>query len=138
MLDGIDASGSITGAARAQVDGLLKHAFRPEFLNRLDEIVFYKPLTKENVTYIIDLLMAEVNKRLADKQLTCVLTAEAKSFVIDSAYDPVYGARPLRRFVQHTVETLISRKIIAGAVQAGDTLTVELADGGLEVRVCGT
>ena len=98
------------------MDELLKRSFRPEFLNRLDEIVFYKPLTKENVTHIIDLMVADLNRRLADKQLTVELTPAAKDYIIDSAYDPVYGARPLRRFLQHTVETLISRKIIADEV----------------------
>ena len=92
---------------------LLKRSFRPEFLNRLDEIVFYKPLTKADITQIIDLLVKDLNERLADKQLSCQLTEEAKDFIIDSAYDPVYGARPLRRFVQHHVETLIGRQIIA-------------------------
>ena len=92
---------------------LLKRSFRQEFLNRLDEIVFYKPLTKDNVTHIIDLLVADLNRRLADQQLTVELTADAKSHIIDAAYDPIYGARPLRRYLQHTVETLIGRKIIA-------------------------
>lgn len=89
---------------------LLKRSFRPEFLNRLDEIVFYKPLTKDNVTHIIDLLVADLNRRLADQQLTVELTADAKSHIIDAAYDPIYGARPLRRYLQHTVETLIGRR----------------------------
>ena len=113
---------------------LLKRSFRPEFLNRLDEIVFYKPLTKENITHIIDLLVTDLNRRLADKQLTVELTQQAKDFIIDSAYDPIYGARPLRRFVQHTVETLIGRKIIADQVSAGQTLTVDLRDGELSVE----
>ena len=111
----------------------LKHSFRPEFLNRLDEIVFYKPLTRDNITHIIDLMVGELNGRLADKQLTVRLTDAAKSHVIESAYDPIYGARPLRRYLQHTVETLISRKIIAGEVEGGDTLTVDCRDGDLTV-----
>ena len=133
LLDGIDSEGNITEDARAQVNDLLRHSFRPEFLNRLDEIVFYKPLTKENITRIIDLLAAELNRRLEEKQLTVELTAAAKQHIIDSAYDPAFGARPLRRYVQHTVETLISRKIIADEVSPGDTLVVDFQDGELAV-----
>ena len=125
LLDGINADGEISEQARTQVSELLKRSFRPEFLNRLDEIVFYKPLTKENITRIIDLLVADLNRRIADKQLTVELTDAAKQYVIDSAYDPIYGARPLRRFVQHGVETLIGRKIIADEVAPGATLTVD-------------
>ena len=134
LLDGIDPDGEISPAARKQVGELLKRSFRPEFLNRLDEIVFYKPLTKENITHIIDLLVTDLNRRLADKQLTVALTDQAKDFIVDSAYDPLYGARPLRRFVQHTVETLIGRKIIADQVSTGQTLTVGLRDGALSVE----
>jgi len=134
LLDGIDGDGEISTQARAQVGELLKRSFRPEFLNRLDEIVFYKPLTKENITHIIDLLVADLNRRLADRQLTVELTDGARRFIIDSAYDPVYGARPLRRFVQHTVETLIGRKIVADQVAPGQTLTVDLRDGALNVE----
>ena len=133
LLDGIDADGEISENARNQVNDLLKHSFRPEFLNRLDEIVFYKPLTKDNITHIIDLMVGEINQRLSDKQLSCVLTPAAKQFIIDEAYDPIYGARPLRRYLQHTVETLISRKIIGDEVQPGDTLTVDVRDGALVV-----
>ena len=103
LLDGIDANGEISQEAKDQVDQLLKRSFRPEFLNRLDEIVYYKPLTKENITSIVDLLIGSLNKRLADKQLTVELTPAAKTYVIDNGYDPLYGARPLRRFLQHTV-----------------------------------
>ncbi|MCD7947382.1 MAG: ATP-dependent chaperone ClpB [Oscillospiraceae bacterium] len=131
LLDGIDGEGNITDAAKTQVSELLKHSFRPEFLNRLDEIVFYKPLTKENITHIIALLIADLNRRLADKHLTVTLTDAAKTHIIDAGYDPVYGARPLRRYVQHTVETLIGRKIIAGDIQPGETITVDVADGEL-------
>ena len=134
LLDGIDADGNITQEAKNAVNDLLRHSFRPEFLNRLDEIVFYKPLTKDNITHIIDLLVAELNRRLEDKQLTVVLTPAAKQFIIDSAYDPAFGARPLRRFVQHSVETLISRKIIADQVESGDTLTVDCVNGELTVE----
>ena len=133
LLDGIGPNGEITEEARNQVSDLLKHSFRPECLTRLDEIVFYKPLTKDNVTHIIDLMVAELNRRLGDKQLTVSLTERAKDHVIDSAYDPIYGARPLRRYLQHTVETLISRKIISGEVEPGDTLVVDCAGDELTV-----
>lgn len=133
LLDGIGSDGEISETAKEQVNELLKRSFRPEFLNRLDEIVFYKPLTKDNITHIIDLMVHELNDRLHEKQLSCTLTDAAKQFIIDAAYDPIYGARPLRRYLQHTVETLISRKIIADQVLPGDTLTVDVRDGALEV-----
>ena len=133
LLDGIDESGEISQQARDQVNELLKRSFRPEFLNRLDEIVFYKPLTKENVTHIIDLMAADINRRLEDKQLTVELTPAAKDYIIESAYDPIYGARPLRRFLQHTVETLVSKKIIADQVEPGSRITVDCRDGELTV-----
>ena len=133
LLDGIGPDGEISAEAREQVNELLKRSFRPEFLNRLDEIVFYKPLTKANITHIIDLMVHALNDRLAEKQLSCVLTDAAKQFIIDAAYNPIYGARPLRRYLQHTVETLISRQIIADRVQPGDTLTVDVRDGELSV-----
>ena len=112
---------------------LLRHSFRPEFLNRLDEIVFYKPLTKENITGIIDLLIEALGKRLEDKQLSVKLTDAAKQYVIDNGYDPVYGARPLKRFLQRNVETLLGREIIAGDLSAGTTLQVDVQDGRLVV-----
>ena len=133
LLDGIGPDGDISETARDQVNELLKRSFRPEFLNRLDEIVFYKPLTRENITHIIDLLVDGLNRRLADKQLTVTLTPAAKSAVIEAAYDPIYGARPLRRYLQHTVETLIGRKIVADQVEAGAALTVDVRDGELVV-----
>ena len=119
LLDGIGTDGEISQEARDQVNELLKRSFRPEFLNRLDEIVFYKPLTRENVTHIIDLMVTDLNRRLEDKQLTVELTPAAKDHIIEAAYDPIYGARPLRRYLQHTVETLISRKIVSGEVVDG-------------------
>ena len=134
LLDGIDANGEISQEAKAQVDQLLKRSFRPEFLNRLDEIVYYKPLTKENITSIVDLLIGSLNKRLADKQLTVELTPAAKTYVIDNGYDPLYGARPLRRFLQHTVETLVGRKMIADEVLPGTTLVVDCENDQLVVR----
>ena len=133
LLDGIDENGEISQQARDQVNELLKRSFRPEFLNRLDEIVFYKPLTKENVTHIIDLMAADINRRLEDKQLTVDLTPAAKDYIIESAYDPIYGARPLRRFLQHTVETLVSKKIIADQVEPGSRITVDCRGGELTV-----
>ena len=134
LLDGIDANGEISQEAKDQVDQLLKRSFRPEFLNRLDEIVYYKPLTKENITSIVDLLIGSLNKRLADKQLTVELTPAAKTYVIDNGYDSLYGARPLRRFLQHTVETLVGRKMIADEVLPGTTLVVDCENDQLVVR----
>ena len=134
LLEGINEQGEISDEAKLQVDQLLKKSFRPEFLNRLDEIVCYKPLTKENITAIVDLLIGGLNKRLADKQLKVVLTPAAKSYVIDNGYDPLYGARPLRRFLQHTVETLVGRKMIADEVAPGSTLTVDCVAGELVVH----
>ena len=133
LLNGITDNGEISEEARSQVEQLLKRSFRPEFLNRLDEIVFYKPLTKENIVKIIDLQMDALNARLADKQLRCELTPEAKQFIIDAAYDPQYGARPLRRYLQHTVETLLARRIVEGNVSPGATLRVEVRDAALQV-----
>ena len=133
LLDGIGADGEISQEARDQVNELLKRSFRPEFLNRLDEIVFYKPLTRENVTHIIDLMVTDLNRRLEDKQLTVELTPAAKDHIIEAAYDPIYGARPLRRYLQHTVETLISRKIVSDQVEPGSRITVECRDGELTV-----
>ena len=134
LLDGIGADGEVGGEARAQVDELLKRSFRPEFLNRLDEIVFYKPLTKDNIYHIIDLLLAGLNRRLEDKRLKVELTDAAKSLVLEAAYDPMYGARPLRRYLQHTVENLVGRKIVAGEVSPGATLTVDAENGRLVVK----
>ena len=133
LLDGIGTDGEISQEARDQVNELLKRSFRPEFLNRLDEIVFYKPLTRENITHIIDLMVADLNCRLEDKQLTVELTPAAKDHIIEAAYDPIYGARPLRRYLQHTVETLISRKIVSDQVEPGSRITVECRDGQLNV-----
>ena len=125
IIEGIDAQGNICEEARAQVDGLLRRQFRPEFLNRLDEIVFYRPLTKDEIFSIVDLQMADLNRRLADKQLTAVLTPAARQYVVDQGYDPVYGARPLKRFLQRKVETLIARKLIADEVAPRSELIVD-------------
>ena len=134
LLDGIGPDGEITQSAKDQVDSLLHHTFRPEFLNRLDEIVFYKPLTKDNITGIIDLQIDALNRRLADKQLRCELTEAAKQLIIDTSYDPQFGARPLRRYIQHTVETLIAKKILEGSILPGETITVDVQSGDLVIR----
>ena len=125
ILDGIDEKGNITEAARKQVEGMLKTQFRPEFLNRLDEIVFYKPLTRNEIDKIVDLQVADLNRRLSDKQLTMHLTPAARSYIVAQGYDPIYGARPLKRFMQRSVETLIARKLIAEDVQPRTDLLVD-------------
>ena len=134
LLGGIKEDGTIDPAAKAQVEALLRRSFRPEFLNRLDEIVFYKPLTRENITSIIDLQIEKLNSRLADQQITCRLTPAAKAFIVDAAYDPEFGARPLRRYVQHTVETMLSKKLLRGDVTTGSTVTVDCVDGELVMK----
>ena len=134
LLDGIGEDGEISHEARDQVQALLRRTFRPEFLNRLDEIVFYKPLTRENITAIIDLQIDALNRRLADKQITCRLTEAAKQYIIDAAYDPQFGARPLRRYVQHTVETLLARRLLEGSILPGQTLAVDVENGELVIR----
>ena len=134
LLNGIREDGSIDETARSQVDMLLRRSFRPEFLNRLDEIVFYKPLTKENVTKIIDLQIAKLNSRLQAQQIHCRLTDEAKTAIVNAAYDPQYGARPLRRYVQHTVETMLSKKLLAGEILPGQTVTIDDLNGELVMQ----
>ena len=133
LLEGMDTRGEIREEALEAVNLLLRQTFRPEFLNRLDEIVYYKPLSKENITHIVDLMIAGLNRRLAQQQLRVELTAQAKAYVIEHGYDPQYGARPLRRFLQHTVETLISRKIIEGALAPDQLLLVDVRDNQLVV-----
>ncbi len=134
ILDGIDEAGEITEEARKKVEALLKTSFRPEFLNRLDEIVFYKPLTKDNIFKIIDLQINQLNRRLEEKQLRCSLTEAAKNYIVDAAFDPQFGARPLRRYVQHTVETMIAKRILQGDVSVGRELIVDVANGELVIR----
>ena len=133
LLSGIREDGSIDENARTQVNALLRRSFRPEFLNRLDEIVFYKPLTKVNMVGIIDLQIDRLNRRLEDKQIRLELTEAAKAAILDAAYDPQYGARPLRRYIQHTVETMLSRKLLRGDVLPGQTVTVDAVDGELTI-----
>ena len=134
LLSGIKADGSIDDSAKAQVEMLLRRSFRPEFLNRLDEIVFYKPLTRQNVTKIIDLQIAKLNGRLEPQQIRCELTENAKTAIVDAAYDPQYGARPLRRYVQHTVETMLSKRLLRGVILPGQTVTVDAEDGELVIQ----
>ena len=133
ILDGITESGEISDEARKGVEQRLKAAFRPEFLNRLDEIVFYRPLTRENVVKIADLLLDGLKKRLAEKELTLELTQAAKDLIADAGYDPVYGARPLKRYLQSKLETLIARRILSSDPAPGTTLTVDAKDGELTV-----
>ena len=140
ILEGITPEGEISQEAKDQVNALLKSSFRPEFLNRLDEIVFYKPLSKENIGSIIDLQMKDLKERLQAKQITLEMTDAAKQYIIDNAYDPVYGARPLKRFLQSHVETLLAKKIIAGEIGSDDDnaemflVTIDAENGELVVR----
>ena len=134
LLGGIDAQGNISEDAKEQVQALLRRSFRPEFLNRLDEIVFYKPLTKENVMKIIDLQIDKLNARLAQQQIKCEVTPAAKSAIVDASYNPEFGARPLRRYVQHTVETMLSKRILAGNILPGQTVTVDYENGELTMK----
>ena len=131
LLDGIDGDGNISEEARAQVMSQLRAHFRPEFLNRLDETILFKPLTKENIRGIIALLVADVNKRLAEKELTIELTEAARDYVTEQGYDPVYGARPLKRYLQKHVETLAARMILGGEVHQGDTIVLDVNENGL-------
>ena len=134
LLDGIDADGNISSDAENAVMGDLRNHFRPEFLNRLDEIIMFKPLTKSNISSIIDLLIKDVNKRLADKELTVKLTDAARDFIVDNGFDPMYGARPLKRYVQKTVETLAAKLILAGNIDAQSTILIDVEDGKLTAR----
>ncbi len=133
ILDGIDEDGQITGEARSSVDRLLKQSFRPEFLNRLDEIVFYKPLTKTEIFGIINLQAVDLAKRLKDKQLSLEISDEAKQLIVDESYDPSFGARPLKRYMQRNLETLIAREILADKLKQGDTIHITVKNGGLAV-----
>ena len=134
LLDGVNADGTIDENAKAQVQALLRRSFRPEFLNRLDEIVFYKPLTKANVTKIIDLQIDKLNQRLEDQQIRVELTPAAKDAIVDASYDPQYGARPLRRYLQHTVETMLSKRLLRGDITPGQTVTVDAKNGELVMK----
>ena len=129
LLGGIDSEGRIREDVKEAVNGLLRRSFRPEFLNRLDEIVFYKPLSRENIAAIIDLQIAGLNRRLEAQQLTVQVTEKAKDFIVSEGYDPAYGARPLRRYVRQTIETKLSRLILAGKILPGQTVTADAEDG---------
>jgi len=133
ILEGIQ-EGEITEAARGQVDRLLKTHFRPEFLNRIDEIVYYKPLTRSQISRIVELMLQGLNRRLRDRQLSVTLTPAAIEMVIEQGFDPIYGARPLKRYLQSRVETLVARRIIAADVQPGATMVVDVEGGSLVVK----
>lgn len=135
ILDGIDEKGEITKEARDAVDSLLKQSFRPEFLNRLDEIVFYKPLQKAQITKIVDLLQADLQKRLSDKQLTLEITEQAKALIVERGYDPIYGARPLKRYMQHSIETLLARLMISQDPAPNTHLLADVENGELVVKI---
>ena len=133
LLDGIDVQGNITKEAEDMTMGELRAHFRPEFLNRLDEIILFKPLTKDNIGNIITLMMDDTNRRLADREIRVDLTDSARTFVVEHGYDPVYGARPLKRYLQKYVETLAAKIILQDQVRAGDTIVIDTADNGREL-----
>ena len=134
LLDGIEENGEISRDARDKVDAELRAHFRPEFLNRLDEIIMFKPLTKENIGGIVDLLVADLNRRLKDQELSLRLTDTAKDYIIEGGYDPVYGARPLKRYLQKYVETLTAKLILSGSVRAEDTIVIDVENGELTAK----
>ena len=134
LLSGIDSEGNITEEAQNHVTALLKRSFRPEFLNRLDEIVFFKPLTRQETVKIVDLLIAKIQERLSDQQLSLIVTESARKFIADNGYDPVYGARPLKRFIQSRLETLVARRIIEGNISSDGVITVDADKDHLIVR----
>ena len=133
LLDGIDSDGSIAASAQDRVMGELRAHFRPEFLNRLDETILFKPLTKDNIGGIIGLILADINRRLADRELGIEISEQAQHFIVENGYDPVYGARPLKRYIQKYVETLAARLILADKVTAGDTILIALDSTGSEL-----
>ena len=135
LLEGIDDNGEITPEAENMVMNDLRGHFRPEFLNRLDETILFKPLTKSDIRCIINLLLSDLNERLSDKELTLEMTEEAKDFITDHGYDPVYGARPLKRYVQKHVETLVAKIILQGDVSAGDTVVITVEGNSLTAAI---
>ena len=135
LLDGIEPDGTISKECEEKVHAQLRGHFRPEFLNRLDEIIMFKPLTKDNIGNIITLLMADLNKRLVEREISVELTDAAKDFIVEHGYDPVYGARPLKRFLQKHVETLSAKMILGDQVDAGDTILIDVVDGNLTARI---
>ena len=134
LLEGIDENGEIKPEASAQVMAGLKNHFRPEFLNRLDEIIMFKPLDKASISGIVNLLLADLNKRIADKELTLKLTDAAMDHVIEAGYDPHYGARPLKRYLQKNVETLVAKSILSNELRAGDTITLDYDGNALYIK----
>ncbi len=134
LLEGIDENGEIRPESEALVMNDLRNHFRPEFLNRLDETILFKPLTKDNIGHIVDLLLKDLNRRLADRELKLELTEGAKVYIIENGYDPVYGARPLKRYLQKYVETMAARYILAGQVHAGSVMLVDRGADGLVIR----
>ena len=134
ILEGIDEKGNLLEQAKENVEKLLKASFRPEFLNRLDEITFFKPLQKSEIEKIVKLLILELSKRLEEKQLVLEVTKKAIDCIIERGYDPVYGARPLKRYIQHTLETMLAKRILSGDLTAGATLTVDVDEKGLTVK----
>jgi ATP-dependent Clp protease ATP-binding subunit ClpB len=137
LLEGIDGNGHILPECEEQVMEELKGHFRPEFLNRLDEIILFKPLTKDNIGNIITLLMDDLNSRLVDKEIKVCLTESAKDYIVEHGYDPIYGARPLKRYLQKYVETLSAKLILADKVAAGDTICIDVTDDALTASVKG-
>ena len=135
LLEGIDEEGNIRPEAEKYVMNDLRAHFRPEFLNRLDETIMFRPLTKDNIASIINLLVADVNKRLADRELSIELTDSAKRLVADRGYDPMYGARPLKRYLQKNVETLAAKLILAGDIGSGDVILIDEVNEKLVARV---
>lgn len=125
ILDGIDANGDIKSETQETVKKLLKEYFRPEFLNRIDEVILYKPLSKDTVGKIVDLMLKDVRKRLSEQQLDFKLTPDAKQAIIDQGYNPSFGARPMRRFIQQNIETLLAKKILKGDLSQGDIMVVD-------------
>ncbi len=134
LLEGIQEDGTISPEAESQVMNELRAHFRPEFLNRLDETILFKPLTKENIGGIVDLIVADLNRRLSDRDLKLELTEKAKQYIIENAYDPVYGARPLKRYVQKYVETLAAKLILSDMVEEGDIIEITVENGALAAQ----
>ena len=134
LLDGIDENGNISSEAEELVMSQLKNHFRPEFLNRLDEIVMFKPLSKSDIRGIIDLLVKDINRRIEDKEISLTVTDKALDYIVEKAYDPVYGARPLKRYLQKNVETLLAKKMLADEVAVGDVLSLDVENDALVIR----
>ena len=137
LLEGINEDGTIREDAEEAVMNDLRAHFRPEFLNRLDETILFKPLTKDNISSIINLIIADLNKRLADRELKLELSPEASKYIVDNAYDPVYGARPLKRYIQKYVETLAAKLILGDKVEEGDTILIIVENDALKAEVKG-